>query len=73
MHGPRKIRIRLIAFALGAGALLVPITVSGGSVRPNDACAAGACCLEPGSVCEAGGEVQMDHAFTTGVCPNVDR
>lgn len=71
MTNPGKTRIRAIALALGVLALLAPVTVSQGVVEPNDACAAGLCCPEPGSVCDGNGEFRVDHAYINGVCPNV--
>lgn len=73
MTRPRTTRIRLIALALGAGALLVPVAVSPGSVEINDACADGACCFEPGSICEEAGSVRVDAAYNPSGCSNVIR
>lgn len=73
MTVPRKTRIRLIALALGVLALLVPMTVSTGGVEPNNACANGSCCFEPGSVCESSGGVMLDYAPNPKGCPDVDR
>lgn len=49
----RSIAKRLLsAAALAAVLSLVPLSVTSmGAVRVNDACAAGACCMELGSFC----------------------
>lgn len=71
MTKARIIHIRLIALALAAGALLVPVAVSPGSIEVNDACADGTCCFEPGSICDEAGSVRFDAAYSPRGCSNV--
>lgn len=73
MNKARTTRIRLFALALAAGALLVPVAFSPGSIEVNDACANGTCCFEPGSVCDEGGSVRFDAAYSPKGCFDVDR
>lgn len=73
MTRAQKTRIRLVALALGVLALLAPITLSRGAVESNDACANGACCPEPGSVCSVNGEFVFDYVHLPKGCPSVDR
>lgn len=66
----RKIRIRLFAAALGAGLLLIPISISPGqetTVEVTDACAGDSCCPEIGSICLTDdGEVMNSYGNPRG-------
>jgi hypothetical protein len=71
MTKARTTHIRLFALALAAGALLVPVAVSPGSIEVNDACANGTCCFEPGSICEEAGSVRFDAVHNPKGCSHV--
>lgn len=58
----QKIRVRLIALALGAAALLVPVTLSPGqAVETNEVCADNVCCKEFGTSCEQDGKLHLNY------------
>ncbi len=72
MTKTQKTRVRLAALALGLAGLLVPAALSpGDAIEANDACAAGSCCREVGSVCEVGEETQM-HYYPADACKPID-
>ena len=62
MTKAQKIRVRLIALAVGAAALLVPVTLTPGeAVEANEACADNVCCKEIGSVCEQDSTFHLNY------------
>jgi hypothetical protein len=70
MTAVQKIRIRIAAFAVAAGTLLVPVTLTstpGSIVEVNEACAGGLCCMELNSVCDRDGELTM-HYYNGDKC-----
>lgn len=68
----QKIRIRLLALLVGAGVLLIPVTVSSGSVEANDACADDNCCREIRSICEASHGTHLNYYKSSKACVDID-
>lgn len=68
MIAARKIRIRIAAFTVATGALLVPLTLTPrNAVDVNEACADATCCRELNSVCDQDGEVTI-HYYSADEC-----
>lgn len=74
MTQTRKIRIRLAALTVGAGALLIPVSFAPGQpdvIEPTDACADQTCCREPGSICDRDGKVNVNF-YEAAACVRPD-
>lgn len=68
MTAVQKTRIRIAAFAVAAGALLVPVTLTSDSaVEVNEACADGSCCMELNSICDSDGDLVL-HYYNGDKC-----